>query len=164
MDSSTVSTESNTIHSTDSIDTTAPTRKGSDGDHAISLKETVSTTFSDSAASESSEPERTPDIDEWEIPIQNTTKSERDMTLVLILLAMLLLCIFMGSLLLWICVNVVKLQRESNQSSYSILMPTNLNEMDPRTPDYFAHAKAPSSPSYYRSEIDHSKHKDFQRG
>ena len=72
--------------------------------------------------------------------------NKNDMTLVLLLLAVLLLCIFAAAALLWICTNIVKLQSERNYMLYG-------STMSARTPDFFSHAgAAPSTPDYYRTD------------
>eukprot|EP01084_Bolivina_argentea_P126407 223828_1 len=81
-----------------------------------------------------------------QIPI---THKPNDMSLILILLAVLLLCILMASVLLWICVNIVRLQKDKNYISYN-----SVAAMYTRTPDFYTHAGcAPSTPDYYTTEL-----------
>eukprot|EP01083_Nonionella_stella_P147983 467744_1 len=94
-----------------------------------------------------------------QIPI---THKPNDMSLILILLAVLLLCILMASVLLWICVNIVRLQKDKNYISYN-----SVAAMYTRTPDFYTHAGcAPSTPDYYTTELhpQQVRRGAFQRG
>ena len=94
-------------------------------------------------------------------PVIDNDGDDNDRTLILILILVLLACIAVAAFLLWICVNLVKLQKEHNYLSFNTLAA-----MTSRTPDYYTHpGGAPSTPDYYRTNIQHNSHRDpFQRG
>lgn len=92
-------------------------------------------------------------------PINGTDRNTTDMSLILILLAVLLACIFFAAILLWICMNIVRLQKDKNNMRYNTMAAMATSS---RTPDYIHAGYAPSTPDYCRTDIHHHKHEAFR--
>ena len=130
------------------IDTISPTMNPTDTDTTESILS--------SAASTDSSTTMASDI---KAPIDGNDRNTTDMSLILILLAVLLSCIFVAAILLWICMNIVRLQKDKIAMRYNAMAAMATSS---RTPDYIHGGYAPSTPDYCRTDIHHHKHLTFR--